>query len=264
MFKPVCVLNVYLGLCFMMALGVSDGLAEDSAFKSFQSNTKSSNQLLQRAAENYLDIRDKLFQQLDVIAGDEETRYIIVPGDSIIMSYLDRGTKNEAIYKVSDQGTIYVPLAGPVTVQGLNRRDARNRVELALKEYIREPKVDMSVNTVGNYMVVGEGGPGVFTLTPNMHLMEAILAAGYNEKKAKLNSIIVMRGGRDNPVVQRLDLKKMIKQGDRSDDILVKPGDLIYVPETYIASLDNFRENVTKWVSFYYTLGYDNIYRQRD
>ena len=53
-----------------------------------------------------------IFQQLEIITGDEETRYIIVPGDTMTVSYQDRAERSGAVYKVSSKGEIHLPLVG--------------------------------------------------------------------------------------------------------------------------------------------------------
>ena len=59
-----------------------------------------------------------------------------------------------------------------------------------------------------------------------------------------------------------LNLKKMIRKGDRSDDIAVKPGDLIYVPNTYFYDFGQFKNKVFDYVLDYYTLGGSTILKQ--
>jgi len=201
--------------------------------------------------------RELLFKQLEIITGDEETRYIIVPGDTLTVSYDDRTKRVGATYKVSSDGMINLPLVGAIKVAGLNRMNARQVIEDMLHEYIRHPEVGISINTAGRYMVLGQvTSPGVYLLQPNLTIMEAILEAdGYDEDNSNLKSVLVMRGGLEKPIVQRLDLKKMIKTGDRSDNILVKPGDMIYVPRTFIANIDKFTDKIYRYVSSYYGLG---------
>jgi len=201
--------------------------------------------------------KELIFRQLEIITGDEETRYIIVPGDTMTIAYIDRGQKKGAVYKVSSEGKIHLPLIGVVQVKGLNRRQARAVLTGMFKEYIRYPRLDLTVNTSGRFMVLGSvANVGLFYLQPNLTVMEAILKAGsYVEDDANLKSVMLMRGGLEQPIVKRLNLLKMIQQGDRTDDILVKPGDLIYVPDKFVVNIEKFTEKVYRWVSAYYGLG---------
>ncbi len=201
--------------------------------------------------------KELIFKQLEIVTGDEDTRYIIVPGDTITVSYMDRKKKVGAVYKVSGDGKIFLPLVGPVKIAGLNRQQARKMLNVMFSEYIRHPDVQISVNTSGRFMVLGAvGKPGVYLLRPSLTTMEAILYAGsYIEDDANLRSVLVMRGSVDKPEVKRLDLWKLVKKGDRSDDIFVKPGDIIYVPTKFIANVEKFTNRIYRYVSAYYNLG---------
>jgi len=203
--------------------------------------------------------RDKelIFRQLETITGDEETRYIIVPGDTLSVTYIDRDEKIGALYKVSAKGEIFLPFVGATRVEGLTRQEVRALINEKISGYIRQPSADLTVNAAGRIMVLGEVNlPGMYNMQPNLTVMEAILKAGsYDKNDASIKSVILIRGGAGDPMVKRLNLHKMITKGDRSDDLLVKPGDLIYVPKTFIADLVKFKDEVYKWVSTYYSYG---------
>ncbi|MCB9747898.1 MAG: polysaccharide biosynthesis/export family protein [Candidatus Omnitrophica bacterium] len=198
--------------------------------------------------------RDLLVNQLEVITGDEETRYIIVPGDTLLISYMDRKDRKVAAYKISGEGKIHMPLIGQVKLTGLNRKQIREKLNALLGEYIKSPNVDVRVNVTGRYMVLGAViDPGLFVLQKDLTLLEAILiAGGFDEDTANKKSVLVLRGGNDNPVVTRLNLHKMIKKGDRTDNIPIKPGDLVYVPTSFIANLEEFQKTLTRYVAGYY------------
>ena len=206
--------------------------------------------------EPYVREREIIIKQLEIITGAEETRYIIVSGDTLDISYNDRSEVVEAVYQVSGSGEIHLPLVGVIKVSELNRKQAREKIEAYLKEYIRFPKVKVLVNISGRYMVAGEViDPGVFRLRPNLTVMEAILGAGFDKDEVNLKSVLVMRGTYDKPIAKRLDLNKMVKKGDRSDNIFVKPGDFIYVPKRFIGNIEKFIETVYRYVAAYYGLG---------
>ncbi len=207
--------------------------------------------------DDYRQDRDLVFHQLEVITGDEETRYIIVAGDTLTISFEDRAQRKGAVYKVSGDGKIYMPLAGAVQVGGLNTRQAVEHLNNLMGQYIRNPNVQVIVNAAGRVMVLGEvEEPGLYLMEPNLTVMEVILKAGsYNPDTAKITSVILARGGVGEPMIKRLDLKKMITKGDSSDNLIIKPGDLIYVPKTIIADLKFFKEIIYDYVNTFYAFG---------
>jgi protein involved in polysaccharide export with SLBB domain len=245
-------------LIFLLSpfVGTSSAQIKATRFEEKHVRDIAPNQLVDNSSEPYVREREVIIKQLKIITGNEETRYIIVPGDTLDISYHDRSDVVKQVYKVSKTGKIHLPLVGEVKVADLNRKQAREKINAYLKEYIRFPKTKVLVNSSGRYMVAGEVlDPGVFRLRPNLTVMEAILGARFMKDDANLKSVLVMRGNYDDPIAKRLNLHKMIKKGDRSDNIFVKPGDFIYVPKRFIGNIEKFISTVYRYVSAYYGLG---------
>ena len=64
--------------------------------------------------------------------------------------------KNDSVYKVNGDGMITMPLIGEIKIEGFNRRQARAQLNMLLKQYIRNPNVEIHVNVAGRYIVAGE------------------------------------------------------------------------------------------------------------
>jgi len=230
--------------------------AEDIHYQA-EKNLKQENT---QTADNALEEQKKLIdQQLTIITGNEDTNYIIVSGDNLKVDYKDRGELTSNVYQVNGRGEIVMPLIGSVKVAGLNRGDARAFLNEKLTDYIRDPQLAIEINTSGKYYVFGAAGPGVFVLQPDLCLMDALFKAGFGESRANLANVVVMRGSRDNPQILRLNLKKMMLNGDRSDNIAVKPNDLIYVPSKLTYITDSILNKLFGYIADYYTLGGNQI-----
>jgi protein involved in polysaccharide export with SLBB domain len=212
---------------------------------------------------NALEEEKKLLtQQFSIITGDEDTRYTVVPGDTLLITYQDQGKPVNAVYQVNANGEIPLPLAGNIKVSGLNRGETRNVLNEALSAYIRDPKLSVEVNAAGKYTVLGAAGPGVFEIKPNLRLLEALIKAGYDTQRTNLATVLVIRGGREKPEVLKLNLKKMITKANSDDNIPVKPGDLVYVPNTMFYDFGVFKDKVFEYILDYYTLGGATILKQ--
>ena len=221
-----------------------------------------------RTRDPYDAEKQLLSQQLQIVTGEDEHRYLVDPGDTFKISFQDRGEKNEALYKVSGSGEIYLPLAGNVKLAGLTRAQARQMITEVLEQYIREPDVQIFVNVGGTVAVMGfVRYPDVSAIQPQMTVYDAIAAAGGEiTNEAEMRSIILIRGPADKPVGMRLYLKKMFARGhksDKSDNILLKPGDLVYVPRTFMSHMDQFMTNITRFVSFWYGLSRRSKWRHK-
>ncbi len=201
--------------------------------------------------------------QLSVITGEEDTKYTIVNGDTLQVTYKDQGRDVSGVYQVNPDGEIVLPLIGKTKVSGMNRGEARNSLNTQLAEYIRVPALTVEINAAGKYIVLGAAGPGVFELRPDLSVLEAVINAGYDTRRTNLSTVLVMRGGKEKPEIIKLNLKKMVTKGDRSDDIAVKPGDLIYIPNTFFYDFEAFKNNVFTYITDYYTLGGSTLIQQK-
>jgi protein involved in polysaccharide export with SLBB domain len=207
-----------------------------------------------------------LTQQMQLITGDERSEYVVGTGDEIVISFIDRDEINTARYQVSDKGFIFMPLVGRVNVAGIKAYRLEEMLNEAMAVYIQKPNVSILVNATGKIMVVGAvRSPGVYKVAPEMTVMEAILTAGsYDKGNAQLKNVLVMRGTVDKPEVVRLNLKQMIKHGNRRDNITVKPGDMIYVPTSIISNTDEFLARIYRYVVIWYGLGGQDIIEEGD
>lgn len=95
--------------------------------------------------------------------------------------------------------------------------------------------------------------PGTFPLKENFTLLDAISEAGGYTEKAVIRSIIVISGGIENPKAVRVNLKKVLKEGDFSQNPQLTAGDLVFVPRSFVADLATFLGLMTQglYMSYY-------------
>jgi polysaccharide export outer membrane protein len=94
------------------------------------------------------------------------------------------------------------------------------------------------------YVVGQVRNPGAYDLPQPITPIQALaLAGGHIPESADLTSVILVSKSIDGkPIGRRLDLKKMLDDGDMSSAILIKPYDVIFVPKTYIADVRAFMD----------------------
>ena len=137
------------------------------------------------------------------------------------------------IYKVADDGTIDFPLVGQIKVDAMTPHDASAIIAKKLSEsYLNKPQVSVRVveQQSKKMTIVGQvTKPGTFPFVPNMTIMEAIAIAGGFTPLAYRNHTSITRieaGQKMSLEVPAADI------GDgKSRNILVRPGDIISVPE---------------------------------
>jgi polysaccharide export outer membrane protein len=143
--------------------------------------------------------------------------------------------------RVSEKGEIWVPLLENVEVKGLTIQETEKFLETRLEDgFLKDPKVTVSINTQQmleysekEVFVSGQvNKPGSIPLLGKyMTVFEAVNKAGGLTEIAWPSRTRVIR--EENGVKSKIKVNlRKVKKGDKSRDILVKPGDVIYVPET--------------------------------
>src|SRR5579862_3014424 len=104
------------------------------------------------------------------------------PGDSVNMQVYGQPDMTNTVY-VSDDGTLPVPLAGAVPVNGLSPSDASHRIEAALKNggFLVDPHVTLTVveSRSQRVSVLGQvGKPGMYLIQSNTAIFDLLAQAG--------------------------------------------------------------------------------------
>lgn len=159
------------------------------------------------------------------------------PGDTMDIEVLGDGS-TRATTTVGADGKIYYYLLPGIKVWGLTLAETKALLERGLTTYIRNPNVAISLQKVGSRRVWVMGrlnSPGIYPLTAPMTVLEAISRAGglftsrfsgTTEELADLHHSFLVRGGQKLPI----DFNRLLRQGDMSQNIYLKPDDFIYLP----------------------------------
>jgi polysaccharide export outer membrane protein len=165
-------------------------------------------------------------------------------GDQVKMEVFGRPEMDTTTY-VADDGTIRVPLAGPVLIGGLSPGEAAERVEAALRkgQYLLDPHVTFTVlqSRSQRVSVLGEvRAPGRYAMESNTTVLDLIAQAGGATEKGADIAYILRPDGAGS--LQRLpvNLKGIDSSEGGTPAILqtLRGGDSIYVPaaaQFYIA-----------------------------
>jgi polysaccharide export outer membrane protein len=145
---------------------------------------------------------------INVAALDQDAvRPFNLPAVSFIQEGGDIGRAAQQTYLVDSNGNIEFPVLGTLKLAGLNRIQATKLLKDMLKEYIKEPIVN--IRTVNfTVTVLGEvHNPGSFTISNDrITILEAIGLAGDLTLQAKRNNILVIREENGKKTYHRIDM----------------------------------------------------------
>lgn len=170
------------------------------------------------------------------------SKFILGPGDQLeIMVYRSSDLTREV--RIGPSGSIMYPLTGDIYAAGLGIFELRDKVREGLSEYIVDPQVTVRILSIQSQKIIVLGevqSPGFFLAETSMTALEVVSrAAGFTDD-AKSRSVLLIRGGMDNPELKVLDLKTALEKGDMSQNVALKGGDILYVPKTKIANVSQF------------------------
>ena len=166
--------------------------------------------------------------------------YVIGNGDVLeVKVWQNQDLDGDVI--VRPDGMISFPLVGDMRTSGLTIRQFREALMAALKDYIRFPQVSVSIKSIGGRRVIVLGevrNPGIYAVTGEKTVLEAVGLAGGFTEHAVSSSIMLVRGGPEKPVPRRLNLARVLKRADIRDNLEIEPGDIVYVPRKFIKDVN--------------------------
>jgi polysaccharide export outer membrane protein len=173
--------------------------------------------------------------------------YIIDIGDTLFITVWQEDLSQEVL--VRPDGMISFPLVGDAQAAGLTIPELNAEITQKLQEYIRYPQVSVLLRKFGvlssRVMVLGQVSfPGIFISGPRPTVLEAISLAGGFTDNAVISSVIVIKGGQDKPEAIRLNMNRAILKADMSQNIVLGPQDIVYVPKNFIANINYFISQV--------------------
>lgn len=145
------------------------------------------------------------------------------PGDKINVIVFGED-KLGGQYEIDQAGLISLPLSGTIKAQGLTQRELEQALAQKFRsEYLRNPKVTVSVISLAPYYMMGEvKSPGQFAYKSGLNVLTALAIAGGPTYRASRNTVEIQRRG---------ELTK--HEYPISASVPVLPGDVINVPERY-------------------------------
>jgi len=124
---------------------------------------------------------------------------------------------------------------------------------------------DISVNVAvqnGDLVYVPEAAERYIYVVGEVHTQSAVettiplsilnvltRAGGVVPETAKSREIAVLRGGLKDPKVAVVNFRRLV-EGDFSQNIMVRPGDVVYVPTTVLGRYNQFIEQVLRTLTF--------------
>jgi polysaccharide export outer membrane protein len=161
--------------------------------------------------------------------------YRVAPRDQLSVQVYGQDDLTRTV-RVSEAGTITLPLVGEIPVAGLSTREVETRLEGALSPaYLRNPKVTVTVTEYLGHQVSVIGAvnqPGAYPFRSNrVSLLQALSEArGVRENADRVAYVVRAAPRSDEPQPLEVDLDALMRRG-QGTEVMLDAGDSVYVPE---------------------------------
>lgn len=181
------------------------------------------------------------------VRSEAMNQFVILPGDTLSVKLFYNPELNEEV-TVRPDGRISLQLVNEIIAAG---RTPSQLTEILSEQYRKElktPQVTVIVRSFSGHKIYVNGEvnkPGDFVVTTSVTLLQAIASAGGLKETAENNQVIIIRKtSAAKPLIIIADVEAAIEGRDLTQDIALLPFDIVYVPRSNIA-------NVNQWVDQY-------------
>lgn len=162
----------------------------------------------------------------EVGATSSSNSLMLRPGDVLQISVWPN-TELGGEFSIDEHGYVHLPVLEAVRVAGIPIETVRQELRRGYAQAMRNPVV----NVTPLFSVIVTGAvqrPGVYSVTPTHSLFELIGMAGGFHQTADAEKVRVLRNGQ----VIRFDAVRALEYGEGMDEIQLRSGDQIVVPQS--------------------------------
>jgi polysaccharide biosynthesis/export protein len=164
--------------------------------------------------------------------------YVIGPGDGLNI-FVYRAPELSANVPVRPDGRISTPLSPDVVAMGKTPTQLAADIQNRLKRYVKEPVVTVMVNNFEGppdreIRVLGEvGQPLAIPYKAELKLLDVMIAAKGLTRFADGNDAVIVRQVPGGAKRFNVRLDDLLTYGDLSQNVAMKPGDTVFVPQAW-------------------------------
>jgi polysaccharide export outer membrane protein len=204
---------------------------------------QNSNELTSTAV--YTPIKIKVDDYLSVHVSDLDNETV-----SLFNTKLRSDNTEEFGYLVDISGQIALPVIGKVSVLGLTKTDAEALIATRLKEYLKNPIVQIRILNFKVTVLGDVKSPGTFNIkSQRLSVLDAIGLAGDLKMNGLRNNVLVLR--EDNGIKTEYRLNLTSKSVFSSPVYYLQQNDVVYVEPNFNSRMEStfFKTNGQIFIS---------------
>ena len=164
-----------------------------------------------------------------------DPRYQIARGDVLDISFPLVTEFNQTVTVLPD-GFIGLKGIGSLHVAGQTTPELVQSLKTAYSTILKDPQITVDLKEFEKpyFIAIGKvGRPGKYDLRGTTTITQAVAIAGGFDDAAKHSQVMLFRRSGDDWVeVKRFDMKALLQAKNLNEDIVLQPGDLVYMPKS--------------------------------
>ncbi len=195
---------------------------------------------------------------LDLKLPVPEKEYFIDSGDVLSVNVFPAEEFSKEV-TVQPDGTVDIPLIGPVSARGLKGEDLEKILTAKFSKYVANPSVTINVRKFASnrVAVIGEiRSPGYYEYREGMRLLDLVAQASGPQDYARTAKVRIYRrvpgpDGKFADQVLKADLSSVL-EGDMSKNVTLMNGDIVYIPrKAYSSAAKWITDNIVPWATLF-------------
>jgi protein involved in polysaccharide export with SLBB domain len=155
--------------------------------------------------------------------------YVIGPGDQLLIRVWGKIDLDTSV-TVDRNGQIFLSKVGTVRVAGLRYEQLDSYLRSAIGNLYKGFELNVTMGQLRSIQIFVLGSarqPGTYTVSSLSTLVNALFASGGPSATGSMRHIELRR---DNRTLVDFDIYDLLRRGDKSRDVQLLPGDVIYIP----------------------------------
>ena len=177
------------------------------------------------------------------IGGERHPLYRLTKSDVIQANFTFSPDYDQTL-TVQPDGFVTLKGAGAMYAEGMTLSEFQEAMSKAYETFLHEPEITLALKEFDKPFFLASGEvarPGKYELRSDITVNEAVAIAGGFTKQAKHSQVLLFRRvSSEIAETHVLNLRKMLDSRDLREDMHLRPGDFIFVPESRITKIRRF------------------------
>ncbi|HEY6180954.1 MAG TPA: polysaccharide biosynthesis/export family protein, partial [Terriglobales bacterium] len=178
------------------------------------------------------------------MSGERRPLYRLRTSDVMEISFTFASEFNQTVSVQPDGFITLKGLEKQMYAQGMTLPELRDGIRTAYAGMLHEPDIAIVLKEFDRpyFIASGEiGKPGKYDLHGDTTVTEAVAIAGGFTRQAKHSQVVLFRHISDDTVEAKLlNIKSMLANRDLREDVHLRPGDMLFVPQNMISKISRY------------------------